>query len=103
MPHNADEVAANTLEHIEDFEERVDTEIDRAVEDAKDLAKERAPVDTGALRDDVSADLGEDKVFNTLDYAVWQNFGTSHGIPPTWYMTDSALDAFRNSVDRLTE
>lgn len=103
MASNAYEVASNTMDHFEDFEERVEGEIDRTVEEAQNLAKKRVPVDTGQLRDDISADLEQDKIFNTLDYAVWQNFGTSHGIPPTWYMTDSALDAFNDSVRRLTQ
>ena len=102
MGHNADQVAANTLERFEDFKERVEKEKDRTLREAHDLARKRVPVDTGRLREDISVDLSDDKIFNTLDYAVWQNYGTSHGIPPTWYMTDSALDAFRNSINRFS-
>jgi hypothetical protein len=89
------------------------------------------PVDTGALRDDISIDLAEDQIYNTLHYAPHQNFGTEGpyiieadeadalhftvdgeevtvqrvlhpGVPATWYMTDAALDAFIASVRRLT-
>ncbi|AFH22427.1 hypothetical protein OSG_eHP25_00030 [environmental Halophage eHP-25] len=92
----------SATEHLDDFEERFEDEKDRAIYEARDLAKRRVPVDTGQLRDDISIDLSEDKIYNTLMYAIYQNYGTSNGVPSTWYMTDSALDAFQNSIDRLT-
>ena len=90
------------MAHFEDFREQVEEEKDRAVEEAEELAVIRVPIDTGRLREDISSDADEDKVFNTLHYAPHQDLGTSTGIEPTFYMKDSALDAFRDSIDRLT-
>jgi hypothetical protein len=130
---NADQVATDTIERFDTFEERVDDELERTAEDAKGRARERVPVDEGDLLRDISVRTGEgwSKVFNTLDYAVYQNFGTEGpyiiepkraqalrftvdgetvfakavlhpGVPATYYMTDAALDAFIDSIDRLT-
>jgi hypothetical protein len=91
----------------EQFADRIESEIedekDKMLRRARQLAKRRVPVDTGALRADISIDLEEDKIYNTLFYAPYQNWGTSNGVPPTYYMTDSALDAFVESVQRLRE
>jgi hypothetical protein len=121
----------NADEHFERFEGRFEAERDRAVLEARDSATSNVPVDTGALSNDISVDLREDKVYNTLDYAVYQNFGTEGpyvieadeadalrfevggetvfaqavlhpGVPATYYMTDAALDAFAHSIERLT-
>jgi len=133
ISHNSDAVAASTMERAEDFIEEFEDELERTVDEAQREATRNVPVDTGALRDDISIDRGDRwaKVFNTLDYAVYQNFGTEGpyvieadeadalkfevdgetvfakavlhpGVPATWYMTDAALDAFQNSIDRLT-
>jgi len=122
---------ASADEHFERFEERFEAERDRTVIEAQDEAKSNVPVDKGALRNDISVDLREDKVYNTLGYAVYQNFGTEGpyvieadeaealrfevggetvfaqavlhpGVPATYYMTDAALDAFAHSIERLT-
>jgi hypothetical protein len=122
---------ASAEKHFERFEERFEAERDRAVIEARDRAKSNIPVDKGALRNDISVDLREDKVYNTLDYAVYQNFGTEGpyvieadeaealrfevggetvfaqavlhpGVPATYYMTDAALDAFAHSIERLS-
>jgi len=103
MASEIDVPEPDPMAKYEAFETRVEEEIDRTVKEAQDLAKSRVPVDTGALRDDISVDLDQDKIYNTLEYSIYQNFGTSHGVPATWYMTDSALDAFNNSIDRLTQ
>lgn len=116
--------------HAEAFVQRVEEEKDRALREAQALAKRRVPVDKGDLRDDVSIDLEEDTIYNTLDYAPHVNYGTEGpyvieadeaealrfevdgetvfaesvihpGIGATYYLTDSAKDAFRNSVERL--
>jgi hypothetical protein len=87
-------------EYAEKLRRRAEKEKDRAVKEAQRLAKDRVPVDTGALRDDISVDLEEDTVYNTLPYADDVNFGTDER-RPTFYLTDAALDAFRRSVERL--
>lgn len=97
---NADDVADELLEEMEEFASDVDAEIDRALREAQDLAKRRAPVDTGRLRDSVSVDLQEDTLFSDVEYAPYVEFGTVHQ-PATHFMGDSARDAFRNSIDRL--
>jgi hypothetical protein len=86
--------------HLEEFEDELESEIDRTLREAQDLAKQRVPVQSGDLRDDISIDLQEDHVYNTLDYAVYQDQGTIY-IEPTYYLTDSARDAFQNSIERL--
>jgi len=97
---NASDVADETRELVEEIETTFEEERDRALQEAQRLAKQRVPVDTGTLRDDISIDLREDVIFNTLDYSVYQNFGTED-VPATFYLTDSAIDAFQNSVERL--
>lgn len=97
---NADEVADELIGEFSDFEEEFEDERDRALREAQRLAKQRVPRDTGALARDISIDLAEDRIFNTLEYAVYQNWGTED-IEPTFYLTDSAIDAFQASVERL--
>lgn len=97
---NTSDAADRVLDHFDAFEEKVEEEIDQTLREAKDEAQQRVPVDTGALRDDISIDLDKDKIYNTLHYAPHQDQGTIH-IEPTWYLTDSVLDAFISSVERL--
>ncbi|MCS3707184.1 hypothetical protein GGP62_002171 [Salinibacter ruber] len=97
---NASGAADELIGEFSDFEEEFQEERDRALREAQRLAKQRVPVDTGRLRDDISIDLAEDRIFNTLDYAVYQDQGTIY-IDPTYYLTDSARDAFEASLQRL--
>lgn len=97
---NASGAADELIGEFEEFEEEFEEERDRALREAQRLAKQRVPVETGRLRDDISIDLAEDRIFNTLEYAVYQNWGTED-IEPTFYLTDSAIDAFQASVERL--
>lgn len=87
-------------DYFEDFKDEVEEEIDQAVNEAQDLAKQRVPVDTGRLRDSVSIDLQEDVLYSDVDYAPHQDLGTIY-IDPTYFMRDSAIDAFTNSIQRL--
>ena len=106
---NADDVAASLMDDIEEFADEVEEERHRALREAQRLAKQRVPVVSGALRDDISIDLQEDKIFNTLPYAARINWGftgtdslgRTYDQEGTFYMTDSATDAWRNSIDRL--
>lgn len=97
---NASGAADELIGEFEEFEEEFQEERDRALIEAQRLAKQRVPVDTGRLRDDISIDLAEDRIFNTLEYAVYQDQGTIY-IDPTYYLTDSARDAFEASLQRL--
>jgi hypothetical protein len=92
--------STDPTEHFEQFEQVFEEEKKRALSEAKELARERVPVDEGDLRADISIDLERDVIFNTLEYAIYQNYGTED-VPATYYLTDSALDAWRNSIDRL--
>lgn len=108
---NASDVADELLDEFDDFEDEFEEERDRALREAKDLAQRRVPVDEGDLRADISIDLDDDRIFNTLPYAArinWGFFGTDslgrdYSQEGTFYMTDSALDAWRNSIDRLQQ
>ena len=104
---NADEI--DPLDHFNDFEDEFEEERDRAVREAQREAKRQVPVDTGALRDSISIDLTEDALFSELDYAARINFGfrgrdslgREYDQQGTYYMTDAALNAFYDSIDRL--
>lgn len=99
---NAETVAEHVLEQTDQFEDRVDEEIDRALSEAKRLARSRAPVDTGRLRDSVSIDLGEDVLYSDVEYATFVDQGTIY-MEATHFMEDSAREAFRNSIERLED
>lgn len=92
--------ATSPAEHFDEFEQMFEEERNRALREAQQLARQRVPVDTGALKDDISVDLAEDKIYNTLEYSIYQDLGTRY-IEPTYYLTDSARDAWQNSIDRL--
>jgi hypothetical protein len=88
------------MDHFDAFHQRVEDEKDRAAQEAQQIAKDRVPVATGALRDDISVDLEQDKVYNTLPYADEVNWGTAERAP-TFYLTDAAAEAFKRSIRRL--
>lgn len=98
-------------QHFEDFREEFEEERDWAVREAQRLAKQRVPVRSGDLRDDISIDLDDDRIFNTLPYAARINWGFTgtdslgrdYDQEGTFYMTDSAVDAWQNSIDRLQQ
>jgi hypothetical protein len=129
---NADTVAANTLARAEAIQEEYEDQLEQTVNHAQALAKRNVPVDEGDLRDDISITVRDTwaKIYNTLDYAPHQNFGTEGpyvieadeadalafevdgetvvvqavlhpGVPATYYLTDAALDAFIDSIDRF--
>lgn len=106
---NADEVADTIPKRFKNLREEFEEERDRALSDAKELARSRVPVDKGDLRTDISIDLRADKLYNTLDYAPRINWGFTgrdtlgryYDQEGTYYLEDSALDAFIESVERL--
>jgi len=95
---NASDVAAGLIGDIEAFADEVEEEKERALEEAQRLAKQRVPVDTGYLRSRI--EIRGDSVVADTDYAVYVNYGSEHNTA-TLFLTDSALDAFRNSIERL--
>ena len=97
---NADDVAAELLGEAEQLREDFEAEKKRALEEARDLAKERVPVDTGYLRSQI--EIRGDAVVADTDYAQFVNFGSEHN-DATMFLTDSALDAFRSSIERLEQ
>ena len=97
---NADDVADELLGEFDQFEEDFEVEKQRALEEARDLAKERVPVRTGRLKRAV--EIRGDAVVADTDYAQFVNFGSEHNTA-TMFLTDSALDAFRNSIERLEQ
>ena len=128
---NSDAVASNTVDRADALAEEFEDQLEQAINQAQAEASRRVPVDTGALRDDISIDRGDRwaAIWNTRPYAPHVNFGTdAHtitpneadalrfevdgeevfaqkvehpGTPATWYMTDAALDAFIDSIDRI--
>lgn len=129
---NATDIAENTLARAEALQEEYEDQLEQTIHHAQALARRNAPVDTGDLRDDISITYRDTwaKIYNTLEYAPYQNFGTEGpyiieadeadalrfemdgeivfaqavlhpGVPATYYMTDAALDAFIDSVDRI--
>jgi len=128
---SADDVAAATLGRSQAVQDEFEDQLEQTVNQARAEATRRVPVDTGALRDDISVDRGDTwaKLFNTLHYAPHVNFGTeAHtiepdsaealrfevggeevfaakvehpGTDPTYYMTDAALEAFREMPKRI--
>jgi hypothetical protein len=99
--------STSPLQHFEDFEDQFEDERERAVEDAQQRAKNIVPVDTGALRDSIQ--IRGTAITTDKDYAHRINFGfvgedslgRYYNQSPTFFMTDAALDAFIDSVERL--
>jgi len=128
---NSDAVASNTVDRADAVVDEFEDQLEQTINQAQAEASRRVPVDTGALRDDISIDRGDRwaEIWNTLHYAPHVNFGTdAHtitpneaealrfevdgrevfaakvehpGTPATYYMTDAALDAFIDSIDRI--
>jgi len=128
---NADDVAGATLQRADAVSEEYEDQLEQTLNQAQGEAGRRVPVDKGALRDDISITRGDrwGKLFNTLHYAPHVNFGTEPhtiepdsadalrfkvdgevvfaqrvkhpGTPATHYLTDAALNAFRDSIDRI--
>jgi Zn-dependent peptidase ImmA (M78 family) len=97
---NADDVADELLGEAEQLREDFEAEKQRTLEEARDLAKERVPVRTGKLKR--ATEIRGDAVVADTDYAQFVNFGSEHN-EATLFLTDSALDAFRNSIKRLEQ
>jgi len=130
---NSDAVASNTVDRADAVAEEFEDQLEQTINHAEALAKRNVPVDEGDLRDDISIEHGDRwaRIYNTLEYAPYQNFGTEGpyiieadeadalvfevesgetiavqavlhpGIDATYYLTDAALDAFIDSIDRI--
>lgn len=97
---NADELAGAAMETFEAFEETVEEEVDKALKEAEGMAKTFAPVDTGFMRDNISADLEKDVLRSPADYSSFQEFGTIHH-PPQPFMRPATREALTASIRRL--
>jgi len=97
---NADDAADELREVAESIQADFEEERRAALEEARDLAKRRVPVDTGKLKR--SIEIRGNSVVADTDYASFVNWGTVHN-EATMFLTDAALDAFRNSIERLEE
>ncbi|WP_251961579.1 HK97 gp10 family phage protein [Salinibacter ruber] len=94
-------------DRFDEFEDEFEEERRRAVQDAQERAKDIVPVDTGALRDSIQ--VRGTAITTPLDYAHRINFGfvgedslgRFYNQEGTYFMTDAALDAFIDSVERL--
>lgn len=70
------ELAASLGSHVEQA-------LDHGVVTALEVADGHTPVDTGALRSNITVNksAGEREIIWNQHYAVYQNFGTSRGVP----------------------
>jgi hypothetical protein len=83
MTDNSEEVKAASVEKIQAW-------LDAIGEDAASTAADKAPVDTGRLKNSIShaVDMSDKSVYigtnvhdeNGHNYAIYQEFGTSRGI-----------------------
>ena len=83
------------LEETQAHKERALTKCGAAWES---YAKQGAPVDTGRLRNSMTHELeGSDTVAigSNIDYAIYQELGTSRGIRPKLFLTNAG----RNHID----
>jgi hypothetical protein len=100
----ASELARRAPSLFEQFEEQVEEELARTRREARDEAKRRSPVDTGALRASIRID--EDAVVADADHAIYVHEG--HVAPDGSYveanpfLEEAARQALRNSIRRLT-
>jgi len=95
---NASDAADELRDVADEIEADFREERRAALEEARDLAKRRVPVDTGKLKR--SIEIRGNSVVADTDYASFVNFGSEHN-EATMFLTDAALDSFQNSVDRL--
>lgn len=77
MTDNSEEVKAASVEKIQAW-------LDAIGEDAASTAADKAPVDTGRLKNSIShaVDMSDKSVYigTNVEYAPYQEFGTSKGI-----------------------
>jgi hypothetical protein len=95
----ASELARRAPSLFEQFEEQVREELARTRREARDEAKRRSPVDTGALRASIRID--EDAVVADADHAIYVHEGTIF-MEANPFLEEAARQALRNSIRRLT-
>ena len=69
-----------------------------SVERIAQIARQYAPVLTGALRDSITVDdstLGVLRIVAGVDYAIWVHYGTRHMLPRPFL--EWAIDNYRSS------
>lgn len=75
----------NSAEVLEALNEQAMAWLELIGEDAADTAAQKAPVDTGRLKNSISSAVVESEkavyIGTNVKYAPYQEFGTSRGIP----------------------
>ena len=93
----------NILGYLADsLDETVENALDHGVVTALEVADPRTPVDTGALRSNISVNkgAGQREIVWNQHYAIYQEFGTSRGVPANLFATQGA-DAATEVVNGL--
>ena len=94
----------NTDAVIDELRSKVELALMQCGSQAENYAKIDAPVDTGRLRNSIGHEMrGENTVAigsgvrtgDSVEYAVYQEFGTSRGIKPKYFLTN----AIRNHIE----
>jgi len=95
---NASDVSDWFEAELDELEEGVEKMQEQAVTDTKKAALSKVPVETGRLRDDISA--SENSVYNTLDYAPHVGLGTVR-FDGTDYLYGPANEAITKALKDL--
>ena len=86
----------------ESLDKTVEQALDHGVITALEVADGHTPVDTGALRSNISVNksAGQREIVWNQHYAIYQEFGTSRGVPANLFATQGA-DAATEVVNGL--
>lgn len=85
------------LERVGDVKVRALMKSGAVVENS---AKQNAPVDTGRLRNSIHHEMEDDDTVDIgtdVEYAIYQELGTSRGIAPKLYLTNGV----RNNISQI--
>jgi len=98
VDHNAGDVSRWIDSERRDFAGQVENMLDRATERTLEEAQDRAPVDTGTLRDSLATQ--EHSVYSPLEYAPHVALGTIYQEAQP-YLWDAAREVLETEVKRL--
>lgn len=97
---NASQIAARLQERFSTLEEDVNEELEQATIEAERIANRLVPVDTGALKESIKADLTRYELRAEEPYAILVEEGTIN-TPPQPFLRPAALQAFADAARRL--